>query len=87
MASSHKLSTRIGDHWLLLTHMNERTWRLQVWGDTPLEAEVIADNEADAKETAVAATMERLNIEPDEPGFERLPHWNTAITSRWESRV
>jgi hypothetical protein len=31
-------STRIGDNWLVLTHLRGSTWRLQVWGDTPLEA-------------------------------------------------
>ena len=77
-----KISTRIGANWLVLTHLAERTWRLQVWGEAPLEAEVIARDEAEAKNSAVAATLERLNIRPIWP----LPTWNIAITSRWDSR-
>ena len=77
-----RLSTRIGDNWLVLTHLHEHTWRLQVWGDTPLEAEVTAEDEAEAKDSAVAATVERLSIEPIEP----LPTWNVVTTSRWDSR-
>ena len=55
----HKLSARVGDNWLVLTQLRERTWHLQVWGDTPLEAEVTAEDEAEAKDSAVAATVER----------------------------
>jgi hypothetical protein len=33
----HKLSARVGDNWLVLTQLRERTWHLQVWGDTALE--------------------------------------------------
>ena len=44
-----RLSTRIADNWLLLTHLNEGRWRLQVFGATPLEAEVTAEDEAAAK--------------------------------------
>jgi len=51
----HKLSTRIGANWLVLTHLHATTWRLQVWGDTPLEAEVIAGDEAEAKISATPA--------------------------------
>ena len=77
-----KISTRIGDNWLVLTHLRERTWRLQVWGDTPLEAEVEAQDEAAAKETAVAATLERLNI-PTQHGVQTCPAWNAVITQRF----
>ena len=77
-----RLSTRIGGHWLVLTHLNDCKWRLQVWGATPLEAEVTAENETDAKDTAVAATMERLRI----VRFCRAPRWNTVLTRRWDSR-
>ena len=78
----HKLSARVGDNWLVLTQLRERTWHLQVWGDTPLEAEVTAEDEAEAKDTAVAATVERLGVGP----FGALPSWNVAITRRWDSR-
>ena len=78
-----KLSTRIAGNWLVLTHVGDSTWRLQVWGDTPLEAEVVADDEASAKESAVEATIERLNIEPS----RRLPHWNAVVIHRWDSRA
>ena len=77
-----RLSTRIGDHWLVLTHLSECRWRLQVWGATPLEAEVTAENEAAAKTTAISATIERLHIKRVRP----VPAWNTVITRRWDSR-
>jgi len=75
-------STRIGDHWLLLTHLRDSTWRLQVLGDTPLEAEVTAEGEAEAKSSAVEATLERLSI----PSFQPEPRWSAVITRRWDSR-
>ena len=78
----HKLSTRVGDNWLVLTQLRERTWHLQVWGDTALEAEVTAEDEAEAKDTAIAATVERLGVGP----FGARPIWNVAITRRWDSR-
>jgi hypothetical protein len=78
----HKLSARVGDNWLVLTQLRERTWHLQVWGDTLLEAEVTAEDEAQAKDTAVAATVERLGV----GRFGSLPIWNVAITRRWDSR-
>jgi hypothetical protein len=78
----HKLSARVGNNWLVLTPLRERTWHLQVWGDTPLEAEVTAEDEAEAKNTAVAATVERLGVGPS----RALPMWNIAITRRWDSR-
>jgi hypothetical protein len=77
-----RLSTRLGDHWLVLTHVHESKWRLQVWGATPLEAEVIADDETTAKETAIAATIERLRI----VRFYPVPSWNAVITRSWDSR-
>jgi hypothetical protein len=77
-----RFSTRIGDHWLVLTHLHDSTWRLQVWGDTPLEAEVIAVDEAEAKSSAVEATLERLNIGSIQPATS----WNAVITSHWDSR-
>jgi len=82
-----KISTRISDHWLVLTHLRGSKWRLQVWGDTPLEAEVIAEDEAAAKECAVAATVERLNIEPAEEAVRHHSDWNAVVTSRWDSRL
>jgi hypothetical protein len=77
-----RLSTRIGGHWLVLTHLNDCKWRLQVWGATSLEAEVTADDEAVAKNTAIAATIERLGI----VRFCRVPTWNAVITRCWDSR-
>lgn len=77
-----KLSTRVGKNWLVLTPVREHTWHLRVWGDTPLEAEVTADDETEAKSSAIAATMERLSIAP----FRAEPTWNIAITRRWDSR-
>jgi len=77
-----RFSTRIGENWLVLTHLQNSTWRLQVWGDTPLEAEVIAVDEAEAKSSAISATLERLNIQTSQP----LPTWNDVITSSWDSR-
>jgi len=76
------VSTRIGDHWLVLTHVNDSTWRLQVWGDTPLEAEVTAVDEAEAKSSAISATLERLNMGTSQPPIT----WNDVITSSWDSR-
>ena len=81
-----KLSTRIGDNWLILTHMEGTTWRLQVLGNTPLEAEVIAEDETEAKESAVAATVERLNHEGAQVQAKPIQSWNSVITSRWDSR-
>jgi hypothetical protein len=79
-----KVSKRIGDNWLVLTHIEGRTYRLQVWGDTPLEAEVVAADETEAKASAVAATIERLNIEgPSEHG----QNWNAVTTCLWDSRL
>ncbi len=78
----HKLSARVGDNWLVLTQLGQRTWHLQVLGNTPLEAEVTAEDEAAAKSSAVAATVERLSVGP----LRELPIWNIAITKRWDSR-
>jgi hypothetical protein len=75
-------STRIGEHWLLLTHLRDSKWRLQVLGDTPLEAEVTAVDEAEAKSSAVAATLERLSI----PATQSIPSWSAVITQHWDSR-
>ncbi len=83
---ARKLSTRIGSNWLVLTHLQGSTWRLQVWGDTPLEAEVIAVDEAEAKRSAAAATIERLNIQRSPRQAPRVLNWNAVITSRWDSR-
>jgi hypothetical protein len=77
-----RFSTRIGNHWLVLTHLHDSSWHLQVLGDTPLEAEVTAVDEAEAKSSAVTATLERLSI-----GSFRPPAcWNAVITSHWDSR-
>jgi hypothetical protein len=80
-----KISTRISGNWLVLTHLEGCTWRLQVWGDTPLEAEVTAVDETAAKESAVAATIDRLNLSSTRKP-RRRPAWNTVITRRWDSR-
>jgi|HubBroStandDraft_6_1064221.scaffolds.fasta_scaffold2037256_2 hypothetical protein len=77
-----RFSTRIGDHWLVLTHLHDSTWHLQVLGDTPLEAEVTAVDEEEAKSCAVTATLERLSI----GSCQRIPSWNAVITGRWDSR-
>lgn len=77
-----RFSTRIGDNWLVLSHLHDSTWRLQVWGDTPLEAEVTAVDEAEAKSSAISATIERLNIGSLPPATT----WNAVITSSWDSR-
>ncbi len=84
---ARKVSTRIGDDWIILTHIKGRKWRLQVWGDTPLEAELTAANPADARETAIAATMERLKIAPAILASRPAPDWNAVITGRWETRL
>ena len=75
-------STRIGGHWLVLTHLHDSTWRLQVWGDTPLQAELTAVDEAEAKSSAVTATLERLSI----GSFRPPASWNAVITSYWDIR-
>ena len=82
-----KQSTRIGNNWLVLTHLEGKTWHLQVWGDRPLEAEVIAEDENEAKASAVAATIERLNQEGASVRAKPYQNWNTVITSRWDSRL
>lgn len=82
-----KISTRIGGNWLVLTHIAGSTWRLQVWGDTPLEAELTAANETVAKESAVAATIERLNLPFARRESRPLPRWNNVLTCRWDSRL
>jgi hypothetical protein len=82
-----KVSKRIGENWLVLTHMSGRTYRLQVFGDTPLEAEVVAVDETEAKKSAVAATIERLNIERESERAQPLQNWNPVMTCRWDSRL
>jgi hypothetical protein len=77
-----RFSSRIGDHWLVLTHLHDSTWHLQVLDDTPLEAEVTAVDEAEAKSCAVTATLERLGM----GSFEPLPSWNPVIILHWDSR-
>jgi hypothetical protein len=77
-----RFSTRVGDNWLVLTHLHDSTWRLQVWGDTPLEAEVTAVDETEAKLSAIEATMERLNVQTSHPPTI----WNAVITQSWDSR-
>jgi hypothetical protein len=77
-----RFSTRIGDNWLVLTHVRDTTWHLQVWGDTPLEAEVTAVDEAEAKSSAIEATIERLNVQT----FHPPTTWNAVITQSWDSR-
>ena len=78
-----KLSTRLGDCWLILTQVREDKWRLQVLGDTPLEAEVTADDEAGAKESAVAATVEKLRLEGVATETPAIVNWNAVVTQRF----
>lgn len=75
-------STRIGEYWLLLTHLHDSVWRLQVLGEMLLEAEVTAKDEAEAKSSALEATLERLSIS----SFEPPPKWSAVITRHWDSR-
>ncbi len=82
MPSFNKLSTRIGANWLVLTPIQEHTWRIQVWGDARLEGEITAQDESEAKSTAISATLEKLNIESVWPP----PTWNAAVSTRWDSR-
>ena len=82
-----KVSKRIGDNWLVLTHMEGRTYHLQVFGNTPLEAEVVAVDESEARKSAVEATIERLNIERDSERAHPLQNWNPVMTYRWDSRL
>ena len=77
-----RFSTRIGNHWLVLTHLHDSTWHLLVLGATRLEAEVTAVDEAEAKRSAVLATLERLSI----GSFQPPPSWNAVITRHWDSR-
>jgi len=77
-----RFSMRIGDNWLVLTHLRDSTWRLQVWGDTPLEGEVTAVDEAEAKSAAISATLERLKIGSPPPSTT----WNAVISHSWDSR-
>jgi len=77
-----RFSTRIGNHWLVLTHVHDTIWHLQVLGDTSLEAEVTAVDEAEAKSSAIAATLERLSIARS----GSPPSWNAVITRHWDSR-
>jgi len=81
-----KLSARLGDHWLVLTQVGERTWHLQVLGDTPLEAEVTADDEDGAKASAIAATVERLKMQGILADEAPAVNWNDVMTQRWDSR-
>lgn len=81
-----KFSARLGDHWLVLTQVEERTWHLQVLGDTPLEAEVTADDEEGAKASAVSATLERLRKEGSPMEEPAVLNWNAVIIQRWDSR-
>jgi hypothetical protein len=83
---TQKFSTRIGNHWLLLSHVRGSLWNLQVLGDTPLEAEVSAENEMDAKETSLSAAFERLRS--DQPSL-RIPSgavWSDVFQTRWSKR-
>ena len=52
-------------------------------GDTPLEAEVTADDEAGAKESAVAATLEKLKLEGVDAEAPATVNWNAVVTQRF----
>ena len=53
----------------------------------PLEAEVSAENEMDAKEVSLSAAFERLRC--DQPSL-RIPScavWNAVFETRWSKRT
>ena len=77
----HKLTARLGDYWLLLAPVRESTWRLQVWGDTLHEAEVVAEDQEQAKETAVAAAIKKLRDEGYWLNEPTAVEWNEAVSS------
>ena len=84
---SQRFSTRIGNHWLLLSHIEGPLWNLQVLGETPLEAEISAENEFDAKETSLSAAVERLRS--DQPSLQ-VPTdavWSDVFQTRWSKRT
>ena len=70
----------------MLSHVRGSVWNLQVWGDTPLQAEISADNELEAKETSFQAAAERLRAE--QPSLEIPPEavWNVVLRTRWTAR-
>ena len=82
-ALKQRFSTRIGKNWLVLSHVKGSTWNLQIWGDTPLQAEISADNELEAKEASFQAAAERLRVE--HPALEIPPEavWNAVLKTRW----
>jgi hypothetical protein len=75
-----RVSTRIGDNWLALTHLYNSIWRLQVWSDTPLEAEVTAVDETEVKSYAISHTLERLNIGSLPPRQRVASYWDSRKT-------
>ena len=77
----HKLTARLGPYWLILEPSGESTWRLQLWGESHLEAEVTAPDEEEAKEAAVLATVEL--VQKQNPDFRQPATvvWNPAFTS------
>jgi hypothetical protein len=81
-----RFSTRIGKNWLVLSHVKDSIWNLQIWGDTPLQAEISAENELEAKETSFQAAAERLRAE--HPSLEIPPQavWNVVLKTRWTTR-
>ena len=78
---TEKLAARLGNYWLVLTPRDAETWRLQLWGDLSLEAEVIASDEEAAKEAAVAAAISQLKER--DPDFREPAEvtWSPAFTS------
>ena len=84
---SQKFSTRVGKNWLLLSHVEGSTWNLQVLGDTPLEAEVLAEDELQAKDTSLHAAVERLRSEQPSLKVPTDAVWSAVFETRWSKRT
>jgi hypothetical protein len=79
---ARKLTTRLGNYWLLLEASGDSTWRLQLLGDSHHEAEITAVGEEEAKDAAVEATVALLKEE--DPAFRepaKKVTWNPAFVS------
>ena|SRR5579871_2443585 len=81
-----RFSTRIGKNWLVLSHVKDSIWNLQIWGDTPLQAEISADNELEAKETSFQAAAEKLRAEHPSLEIPLQAVWNVVLKTRWTVR-
>lgn len=78
---ARKLTTRLGPYWLLLEPSGDSTWRLQLLGDKHHEAEITADDEDQAKDAAVNATVALLKEEDPEFQEPSRVKWNPAFVS------